>query len=138
MLTDHPTLRIHLPAKDWHTSNQRNNKWEDAKKTSDNRLRGKLASLAALRTGRLPRFTRPVQVYAAVALPTARTFDPPNAWPTVKAILDGLTDAHIWDDDSHIHVPLTAFFRAPGKSPKGTYTVTLYFVEERTHDYIPF
>lgn len=138
MITDHPTLQIQVPAKDWHTSNQRGSHWEAAKKTSDNRHRGKLAALTALRTGCLSRFARPVQVYAAIALPTARAFDPPNAWPTVKAILDGLTDAHVWGDDSHLYVPLTAFFRAPDKSPKGTYTVTLYFIEEGTHDYLPF
>ena len=38
-----------------------------------------------------------VTIYA----PTKRRMDPPNFYPTVKALVDGMTDAGIWTDDNH-------------------------------------
>ncbi|MGQ7424298.1 hypothetical protein ACTGVR_07365 [Streptococcus suis] len=38
-----------------------------------------------------------VTIYA----PTERRMDPPNFYPTVKALVDGMTDAGIWTDDNH-------------------------------------
>lgn len=51
---------------------------------------------------------------------------------TVKAIIDGLVDARVWDDDDHRHIPSVAFTRNPQKSPKGTHTVTL-IIQETHH-----
>lgn len=66
----------------------------------------------------------PVDVVAHIGYPTARKADPPNAWPTVKALLDGLTDAGVWPDDNSEYIPETAFRRGQ-KSPAGTYRVVL-------------
>lgn len=33
--------------------------------------------------------------------------DPSNLYPTVKAILDGMVDAKVWDDDDRHHVATT-------------------------------
>lgn len=30
--------------------------------------------------------------------------DPPNLWPTVKHLEDGMTDAHLWPDDDATHI----------------------------------
>lgn len=44
---------------------------------------------------------KPCKVSVAVFSPTRRRLDPPNFYPTIKAILDGFTDAGIWTDDNH-------------------------------------
>lgn len=68
-----------------------------------------------------------------IGYPTQTRADPANAAPTVKAIIDGLVDARVWDDDDHRHIPSVAFIRAPQKAPKGTHTVTLLIQEQETH-----
>lgn len=69
-------------------------------------------------------------VTAVIGYPTATRADPANAAPTVKAIIDGLVDAGVWDDDDHLHIPSVAFERDPQKSPKGTHTITLIIQEQ--------
>jgi len=32
--------------------------------------------------------------------PSNRRFDPPNFYPSAKALIDGFTDAGLWDDDN--------------------------------------
>lgn len=71
-------------------------------------------------------------VTAVIGYPTATRADPANAAPAVKAIIDGLVDARVWDDD-HTHIPSVAFTRNPQKAPKGTHTVTLIIQEQETH-----
>ncbi|HEM2742837.1 TPA: hypothetical protein U0595_000595 [Streptococcus suis] len=44
---------------------------------------------------------RPCGLVATIYAPTKRRMDPPNFYPTVKALVDGMTDAGIWTDDSH-------------------------------------
>ena len=41
--------------------------------------------------------------------PTRRRLDPPNLSPTLKALVDGLTDACWWDDDDYRHLVETSF-----------------------------
>lgn len=41
--------------------------------------------------------------------PTNRRFDPPNIYPTVKALIDGLTDAGIWEDDNGKIIKMISF-----------------------------
>lgn len=66
-----------------------------------------------------------VTVLVTVCPPTKRHIDPPNLWPTVKPLLDGLTDASWWKDDDFNHVVETSF-RYGGTSGKtGTYTLLL-------------
>lgn len=42
-----------------------------------------------------------VDVLVASPNKYARRFDPPNYYPTVKALIDGLTDQGFWKDDSY-------------------------------------
>ena len=67
------------------------------------RRRARFLALSA----RLPRFTGRVRVDYHVATRTRTRFDPANAYPTVKALVDGLTDAGVWvdDDDQHLQGP---------------------------------
>lgn len=41
--------------------------------------------------------------------PTRRRFDPPNLSPSTKHIIDGLTDAGLWDDDDWTHLTKISF-----------------------------
>lgn len=62
---------------------------------------------------------------ASIGYATSGRADPPNLWPTVKPLVDGLVDAGVLPDDSDEFIPLTAFKRDPVKAPKGTHTVTV-------------
>lgn len=123
------TLMIQVPPNLWLTANQRLH-WSTrmrrvrmlrAYAASEARIHG----LAGLRLG-------PCVVTAVIGYPTRGRADPTNAEPTVKAIIDGLVDARVWDDDDHTHLPLVAFARDPQKSPKGIRTVTLIIQEQET------
>lgn len=59
-----------------------------------------------------------------------RRADPANAYPTVKALVDGLTDFGVLTDDDSKHLPEMTFKRAPGRCPKGWHVITLTLVEE--------
>lgn len=51
----------------------------------------------------------PAVVVVTVNPPTRRRMDPPNWCPTVKALVDGLTDAGIWTDDNSTVIPVMVF-----------------------------
>lgn len=44
--------------------------------------------------------THPCNVVITIHPPTNRRMDPPNWYPTIKALIDGMTDAKLWDDDN--------------------------------------
>lgn len=48
-----------------------------------------------------------------VSPPTKRLCDPPNYYPTVKPIVDGLTDSLWWKDDNFNHIKSTEFHYLP-------------------------
>lgn len=110
-------IELEIPAEWWMTSNRRLHHHDKRRRTAN--IRQKAGMLERSR-GPVP---TPVKVTATISLPTNRRFDPPNAWPVVKAALDGLVDAGILPDDDHAHVPTTVFERGP-KTP-GKYTLTL-------------
>lgn len=68
----------------------------------------------------------PCFVLVEVHPPTKRRMDPPNFYPTVKALLDGLTDAGQWSDDNSKVIDCLSF--RPGKlsGVKGHYTFSIY------------
>lgn len=55
-----------------------------------------------------PLFTT-FKITMTVRPPTRRRLDPPNLSPTLKALVDGLTDACWWDDDDYRHLVETSF-----------------------------
>ncbi len=69
-------------------------------------LRGMGCALGTA-TGSSPfsKYTVDVLVYA----PSKRRIDPPNMYPTVKPLVDGLTDAGLWEDDDHEHMESMTF-----------------------------
>lgn len=53
--------------------------------------------------------------------PTKSKLDPPNLYPTVKAIIDGMTDAGIWTDDNHKVIKKLSFVYGGLSEEKGHY-----------------
>lgn len=75
------------------TSNQRLHPHVKAKKTKA------LRTLAESEAQGL-RGLQPCRVIAWLAFPDRRRRDPNNWWPTIKALMDGLVDAGVWEDDN--------------------------------------
>lgn len=69
------------------------------------------------------------KVTITAAPPTRRRMDPPNLWPTAKAILDGLTDASWWLDDDFKHVVETSFRYGGLSGTKDTFKITVKIEE---------
>lgn len=69
------------------------------------------------------------KVTVITAPPTRRRMDPPNLWPTAKAILDGLTDASWWSDDDFKHVVETSFKYGGLSGKKDTFKITIQIEE---------
>lgn len=67
---------------------------------------------------------KPCEVIVTIYSPTRRTYDPPNFWPTVKALQDGMTDAGIWTDDNKEIITFTGF-RHGGLSGSKRYRVEI-------------
>ena len=119
-------LRLEIPAEWWHTANDRGSWRKFAPKVKH------LRSTAAwhARAARLPRIEL-AHVMAFIGYPTRVVADPGNASPVVKAILDGLTDAGVWDDDDSKHVIGPDYRREAGTTGrKGLHTVRLVLTEQ--------
>lgn len=78
-------------------------------------------------------------VTVTIKPPTRRKLDPPNYYPTVKPIIDGLTDAKWWKDDNFQHMlevrfrygGLAGLKKEDGKNDNDTFKVILD-IEELT------
>lgn len=69
------------------------------------------------------------KLVVTVCAPTKRKLDPPNLYPTVKPIIDGLTDASWWEDDEFEQL-LEVSFRYGGLSGNSKeYRIILDFFE---------
>lgn len=55
-----------------------------------------------------PKFKR-CHVKVVVYPPSRRRVDPPNFYPSVKPIIDGMTDANVWEDDDWKHLEAMTF-----------------------------
>ena len=73
---------------------------------------------------------RPCRVIAHIYPPTKQDMDPPNVWPTVKPLMDGLTDAGVWNDDNGRVVAETSFRLGGVSGKKGHYLIELEIQEE--------
>lgn len=117
------TFALTIPKSIWLTSNDRYHWRAAANRTQAIRLQAKLAA-----RGMTP-VSVPADVLAVVHTPTNTKFDPPNAWPTVKAILDGLVDAGVIPDDSDKEIPVTSFARGPKTGAQGRYRIAIRFMD---------
>lgn len=124
------TLTIQVHKAIWLTANQRLHWSTRMRRTRI--LRAYAASEARIH-GLAGRRLGQSVVTAMIGYPSTGRADPANAAPTIKAVIDGLVDARVWDDDDHLHIAIVAFIRDPNKSPKGTHNVTLIIQEQETH-----
>lgn len=69
-----------------------------------------------------------------VSAPTRRRFDPPNLYPSVKPIIDGLTDASLWEDDSFDQLTSMTFRAGELSGVKGTFAITLDIRKEEADE----
>ena len=95
---DHSVV-IDVPAGEWLTSNGRYHWAQKAGRTRALRVRAALAARAA----RIPPMARARITVHVHGRTRART-DPANAYPAVKACIDGLVDAGILPDDDAAHL----------------------------------
>lgn len=55
----------------------------------------------------------PCYIGVIVCAPTKRRMDAPNWYPTIKALIDGLTDAGVFEDDNNKIITSTTFVPGP-------------------------
>lgn len=72
---------------------------------------------------------KPCNVHVIVYSTTKSKLDPPNLYPTVKALIDGLTVAGIWTDDNHKIIQLMTFKYGGLSNKKGHYKIVLEIEE---------
>ena len=94
------TLIVDIPSAWWMTSNGRYHWRARAERTRHLRT----IALLEARRQHLEPVTGVVSVVATVHYRTAVRADPANAQPTLKALVDGCTDAGIWADDDSTHL----------------------------------
>lgn len=76
---------------------------------------------------------RPCHLTVTVYKPTRRRLDTPNLYPTVKALIDGMTDAGIWTDDNHKVIKMMSFVYGGLSNEKGHYRL-VFDIEEVKND----
>lgn len=96
----------HLPSWNKSIDKARGNRFSAAKDTSGLRLEGFVAAKNWLKgkSPARPFFTQPVAVVARVWRKDKRRYDVHNI--SLKATLDGFSDAKLWQDDSSDYVPI--------------------------------
>lgn len=120
---------VNIPANLWISANDRIHWREKAKRTASLRLLGKAgAQQAGLRD------LGPTFVAAHIGYPRGGKADPSNAFPTVKALIDGITDAGAWPDDDHTNVIGPHFLRDKSSGQLGVHTVRFTFTSQE----VPF
>ncbi|UEJ83984.1 hypothetical protein Bra3105_06640 [Brachybacterium halotolerans subsp. kimchii] len=122
MAQDHITIDI--PEALWLSSNMRPHWAEKARKTAA------LRQLARLRARTLRTF-QVAHCTAFIAYSRAGRADPANAAPTVKALIDGVVDAHRLPDDDHKHLIGPDYRRDPNTGVKGLHRVRLVFTDQQ-------
>jgi crossover junction endodeoxyribonuclease RusA len=118
------TFRI---AKDsWLSANDRHHWARKAERTRGLRL---VAYYVARQEGLEGLRLGTTHVTAHIGYPRAGTVDPANANPAVKALIDGMVDAGVWDDDDAAHIIGPDFRLGEPTREKGMHSVRLVLEE---------
>ena len=128
------SLSFIIPKEEWLTSNGRYHHMDRAKRTHTLRHKAYISALQALQSGELTHYDVLPLLVIQVGYSSRRRADPPNAYPTVKALIDGCTDAGLWDDDNSDIIQSCLFTRNKEKAPTGCYTITFTFINH----HVPF
>ena len=115
----------------WQTANDRTHWARKAKRT-------KAVRYLAYMTARSQKLTVPTPCIAIaqigyLAADKSRV-DVDNAQPTLKAVLDGITDAGAWADDDSKSVGEISYRRGPRSPVKDHYRIHLKFIDQ----HVPF
>ncbi len=91
------------------------------------------AGLAAAQAAALPVLVPFVVIHATIFKARAGRYDPSNLYPTIKAIIDGLTDYGLVEDDDYRHVdgPHMHHGGFDKNNPRIELTISIY--QEATH-----
>lgn len=73
----------------------------------------------------IPRLFNKFRIRISVAPPTRRRIDPVNLYPTVKALIDGLTDVGWWEDDDFSHLLEISFVYGGLSGHKDTFKLSM-------------
>lgn len=106
-------------------SNDRFHRQVQAKMTAKIRDLGFFQTLATKPSDLCYSPERPCRVRVVVCPPTKRRLDPPNLYPTVKALIDGMTQADLWTDDDHRVIQAMTFTYGGLSGAKGHYRIIL-------------
>ena len=120
------TLTITIPKSLWLTSNQRLH-W--APKAERTRMLRAIGKSEAVKAGL--KDLGPTHVAAFIGYLTGGRADPANSAPTIKALIDGITDAGAWPDDDHAHVIGPTYLRDPKSPTPHAYTVRLVLTSQQ-------
>src|SRR5690606_16544581 len=118
-------LVLEFAKSEWWTSNTRFRHWAvEAKHKKAAREKARRAAESA----GLPVFRR-AHVTAWIGYPRNGKADPSNVAPVVKAALDGMTDAGVWEDDDSEHVTAVTYRRDVPSGTPGLWRVRLELEE---------
>lgn len=113
-------LRFEVTKALWMSANDRMHWAQKAKRTKALRL---LGHVTAKQADAIDLGT--CHVAAFIGYPRNGKADPANAAPTIKALIDGITDAGAWPDDDHVNVIGPTYLRDKGSGQVGVHTVRL-------------
>jgi len=123
-VTRNRTITFDIGRDLWMTANQRTHWAVKAKRTKA------LRSMAAGEGFSLEPFgSRLARATAYIGYPRNGRADPANAAPTVKALIDGLVDARVLDDDDHTHLLGPDYRRDPATGITGIWRVRIVLEE---------
>lgn len=111
----------------WWTQNKRSKSWQvPYKRKQAVKAIAFVTIRDLLNSGKMHRPTRwPVHVTAIIHPLTHGRFDPENAAPMVKAILDGITQSGYWPDDNADYVLGPDYRLGEPSVEKGVYHITI-------------
>ena len=120
------TLTFTIPRDLWLSANDRRHWADKARRTKQLRQLGRATAIAAgLRNAHLGG----THVAAFIGYPRNGKADPANA-AVVKPLIDGMTDAGVWDDDDHTHVIGPTYLRDKASGQAGVHTVRLVLTSQ--------
>ena len=115
----------------WWTQNKRGDWRAKYRRTSVVKRCAYLTYRSLINSGKLKPPTKwPVHVTAIIHPLTHGRFDPDNAAPMVKAILDAITQADFWPDDNARYVVGPDYRLGEPSAEKGVYHITIRIEEE--------
>ena len=116
----------------WWTQNRRSRSWVvPYQRKKQVKAAAYLTFRSLINSGRLEKPSKwPVHVTAVIHPLTHGRFDPENAAPMVKAILDAITQSGYWPDDNARYVVGPDYRLGQPSDEKGVYHITIRIEEE--------